>query len=233
MQWVLTVKELSLSAPIKIIADTRDSLYFDKWEYSISFRQTRISDARGLNLDHTKANISWRRQSKFWTNDYSDINVSNIFTTLNFLKAETVPFKITFSGSYCSVYTDDPDFVNRLVASCPYVNLRYVKQAVVELPRDVVLLEQSDFAFRSYFKSQWVSDTNLESLESFFQAQQEHIRPSKAFADFMKSRRGWNRHWIPTHYYIEYNDPGYPVMMSLILPRSTRKTLPIACRINN
>jgi hypothetical protein len=227
------MRGLLLSNKIKIQTDTRDRLYFDQWQYSIAVSQSRISDIRGLDLEDTKKLVEYKSSSKFLQGRYTPNIVTNIYATLNFFAAESEPFKLTLSGNWAYVYTNDAALANRLVAACPGANVRFVKKAEVSQPRDVVVLSHSDYAYRTYLRSMWVDDQQIGNLDNFFAAQNDvNVSPCKSFQKFLKSNKAYKSHWLANHYFIDHNDPGYPLMVSLVVPRVVRKTLPIVQRIN-
>lgn len=222
-----------LTTAFKIQSESRSGLFFDKWQYSISFYQLRISDIRGLNSYQLNANIENRRHSYYLKDNYTPEVISDLNTTLALLLAET-DLKITVSGNWCNVYTNDVTLLDRILTNCSYIRLRYVKQAVVNRPRDVVLLKSADYSFRTYLRAQWVSIDKIAQLENFFKSQGNDIRPCTSLKQFVNSSSNRiQRHWLASHYFVDYNDPGYQVMLELILPRAGRKTLPIAERINS
>ncbi len=218
---------------IKIQTDVRDRLYFDRWQYSIAVVQSRISDIRGLDIEHTKRLIEYKSQSKFLQGRYTPDVVTNIYAVLNFFAAESEPFKLTLSGNWAYIYTNDVSLADRLVAACSAAKVRFAKQAEVSQPRDAVMLSHSDFAYRTYLRSMWVDDQQILNLDSFFTAQNNtNVNPCKSLQRFLKSNLAYKSHWVADHYFIDHNDPGYPLMMSLVVPRIVRKTLPIVQRIN-
>lgn len=218
---------------IKIQTDARDRLYFDRWQYSIAVVQSRISDIRGLDLEATKKLILYKSNSKFLQGRYTPDVITNIYAALDFFASETEPFKLTLSGNWAYIYTNDSAFVNRLVAACPAARVRFVKQAEVSQPRDAVMLSHSDFAYRTYLRSMWVDDQQIVNLDNFFDAQSTaNVSPCKSLQRFLKSNVTYKSHWVANHYFIDHNDPGYPLMLSLVVPRLVRKTLPIVQRIN-
>lgn len=223
-----------MSNKIKIQTDARDRLYFDRWQYSIAVVQSRISDIRGLDLEATKRLIEYKSQSKFHQGRYTRDVVTNIYAALNFFAAETEPFKLTLSGNWAYIYTNDSSMANRLTSACPAAKVRFAKQAEVSQPRDAVMLSQSSFAYRTYLRSMWLDDQQIVNLDNFFAAQTDNnIGPCKSFQRFLKSNTAYKSHWLASHYFIDHNDPGYPLMLSLVVPRVVRKTLPIVQRINN
>lgn len=221
-----------MSKRIKIQSDSRDRLYFEQWQYSIAIVQSRICDIRGLDRVVTQRLIEYKSASKFLQGRYTSEVIKNIYTTLDFFINETEPFKLTLSGNWAYIYTNDDAFAKRLIAACPGVHLRYVKQAKLTQPRDAVLLNESKFAYRTYLRSMWVDDHQLTSLDSFFTAQQEQLQPCKSLKMFLKSNTAYRNHWLASHYFVDHNDPGYCLMLNLVVPRAVRKTLPIVQRIN-
>lgn len=218
---------------IKIQSDSRDRLYFEQWQYSIAVVQSRISDIRGLDYNTTRRLIEYKSASKFLQGRYTPEVIKNIYTTLDFFIAETEPFKLTLSGNWAYIYTNDATFAQRLVAACQNVHVRYVKQAKITQPRDAVLLNKSNFAYRTYLRSMWVDDQQITNLDNFFAAQTDsNVGPCKSFQHFLKSNTTYKSHWLASHYFVDHNDPGYPLMLSLVVPRMVRKTLPIVQRIN-
>lgn len=218
---------------IKIQTDVRDRLYFDRWQYSIAVLQSRISDIRGLDIESTKKLVEYRSSSNFLQGHYTPNVIANIYAALNFFVAETEPFKLTLSGNWAYIYTNDSSLAKRLTSACPAAKIRFVKQAEVSQPRDAVMLSQSKFAYRTYLRSMWVDDQQIFNLDSFFTAQSsDNVSPCKSLQRFVKSNLTYKSHWVADHYFIDHNDPGYPLMLSLVVPRVVRKTLPIVQRIN-
>lgn len=222
-----------MSKRIKIQSDSRDRLYFEQWQYSIAIVQSRISDIRGLDRAATQRLIEYKSASKFLQGRYTPEVIKNIYTTLDFFINETEPFKLTLSGNWAYIYTNDDAFAQRLVAACSGIHLRHVKQAKITQPRDAVLLNESKFAYRTYLRPMWIDDQQITNLDNFFAAQTDNnVGPCKSFQRFLKSNANYKSHWLASHYFVDHNDPGYPLMLSLVVPRMVRKTLPIVQRIN-
>jgi hypothetical protein len=172
--------------------------------------------------------------SKFVFNNYTTEVIDNILNTLKFFKQEQQPFKLTLSSNWVYVYFNDADMISRFETQCPYAKIRFAKQAEVSKPRDVVLLKDTKYAYRTYFKSRWVEAHELTALDNFFTAHHEdNIKPCGSFKKFLKSNKKYRSHWLADHYFVDHNDSGYPLMLSLVLAKGVRKTLPIVQRINN
>lgn len=214
----------------------RDRLYFDRWEYSFAFYQPRVGFIRGLPSDAAfNEHISWRKSSSYYGREIDDRMVTGLEQTLEFLRNETEPFKFVVSYNWGNVYSNDASIGQRLAQASSTLDPRLTRQAVITKPRDTVLLADPKYQFRSYFKAQWFPPEKVEVVREFFAAQQGQIEPCGAFQSFLNSstKLGLFRHWLPSHYYVEYNDPRYETMLALMMPRGFRKTMPIVKRINN
>ncbi len=226
---MLTNKELSL---LTIKTESRDRLYFDQWEYAFSFHLNeahtlRIRDAEKLK-EYVRIRLSWSH----WQNRYTDQVVDNLQTALAHINAIAEPFKLVVSGNWGTIYTNHVNLANDFVAACPGANRPRVKQAVVDRPRDTVLLLEPTYKLRSYFKAQHFPGSKIPALREFFAAQGTAIKPSPGMKQFLKGTAPGN-HWFPDHYYVDYDEPVYATMLALIMPRPFRKTLSIVQRINS
>jgi len=210
--------------------ESRDRLYFDKWEYAFSFflkeaHTLRIRDSVKFN-DYISIRMSWTSQAR-----YSGDVVPNLQTALAHINSITEPFKLMVSGSWGTIYTNTPALADNLIADCAFVCNARIKQAVIDRPRDTVLLLEPTHKLRSYFKAQQFPGDKIPALREFFDAQGTAIKPSPGMKQFLKG--SWpGKHWFPDHYYVDYDDPVYATMLALIMPRPFRKTVPIVQRIN-
>jgi len=211
--------------------ESRDRLYFDQWQYAFSFWLKEAHTLRHRSVAELDRCVGQRMSWAHWEERYTENVVSNLKIALDFINHIKQPFKLTVSGHWASIYTNDPDISDDLIAHCPFTKQHRIKQAVVDRPRDTVLLLEPTHQIRSYFKSQQFPGAKIPALRDFFAAQGDSIKPSMAMQQFLKGTRHSN-HWIPDHYYVDYNDPVYATMLALIMPRAFRKTVPIVQRIN-
>jgi hypothetical protein len=223
-------KESSL---LTIKTESRDRLYFDQWEYAFSFRlmeahTLRVRDARKLN-DYVSMRMGWSH----WQQRYTARVVADLQTALTHINTIAEPFKLVVSGHWGTIYTNHVNLANDFVSACPCVSQTRIKQAVVDRPRDTVLLMDPKHSIRSYFKSQWFPAAKISGLREFFAAQEGAIVPSQAMRDFLKSTGQQHDHWFPNYYYVDYDDPRYATMLAMIMPRCFRKTMSVVQRINS
>ena len=218
--------------------ESRDRLYFDCWEYALSFWLKEAHTLRhrdeAVMIKYIQRKISWPGFAvpRYSATRYDDDVVPNLRTALAYINGISAPFKIMVSGHWVSIYTNDPSLADDLIAACPFTQKHRLKQAVVDRPRDTVLLFEPTHKLRSYFKSQQFPGTKIPALREFFAAQGNAIKPSPAMQLFLRGTWQGN-HWLPDHYYVDYDDPQYATMLALIMPRPFRKTVPIVQRINS
>lgn len=211
--------------------ESRDRLYFDQWEYAFSFwlkeaHSLRIRDEAQL-VKHVQQRLSWPH----WQPRFTEPVIDDLKTALAHINSISVPFKLVVSGHWASIYTNDCAVADELMAACAFTQKHKLKQAVIDRPRDTVLLLEPTHKLRSYFKAQKFPGDKIPALREFFRAQGGAIRPSPGMQLFLKGT--WpGHHWLPDHYYVDYDDPVYATMLALIMPRPFRKTLPIVQRIN-
>lgn len=227
-------KSSLLNKQPKIVLDQRDRLYFNHWEYSFAFHGRNIQCLRGLPAHDLMLKTIRMRQAYAWYGaEITDEHIREMSSILSFFKDEPEPFKLVVSYNWASVYSNDPNFGSRLAAVSNLLTPRCYRRAVVAKPKDTVILADPKFKYRSYFKAQWFPDEKFQPLQDFFAAQQGQIEPCGAFKTFLRSQASWGRHWLPSHYYVEYDDPRYETMLALMMPRCFRKTMPVVKRINN
>lgn len=217
---------------LSLKTEGRDRLYYDQWEYAFSFFLKEAHALRERNVEKLERNIAMRQNWPGWQARYTAPVVDNLKAALTHINSISAPFKMIVSGHHITIYTNDSALASDLKTACGFVRISYSRQAVIDRPRDTVLLLEPKHSIRSYFKSQWFPGAKVPALRDFFQAQQGAIEPSPALRDFLKST---NQHdlWFPNHYYVDYDDPRYATMLAMIMPRCFRKTLAVTQRINN
>ena len=212
--------------------ESRDRLYFDQWEYAFSCWLKEAHTLRHRNEADMVKYVHQRLSWPHWQPRYAGEVVPDLKTALAHINSIVEPCKIVVSGHWISIYTNDPSVASGLISACPFTQQHRLKQAVVDRPRDTVLLLEPTHKLRSYFKSQQFPGTKIPALREFFAAQGTAIKPSPAMQLFL--RGSWQgNHWLPDHYYVDYDEPVYATMLALIMPRPFRKTVPIVQRINS
>lgn len=191
-----------------------------------------MRDSNQLN-DYINMRMGWPH----WRDRYTVEVVDNLRTVLAHINSITEPFKLVVSGHWGTIYTNDVNLANEFVSVSAFdpnfASRTRLKQAVVDRPRDTVLLMDPKHSIRSYFKAQWFPGDKIPALREFFAAQEGAIVPSQAMQQFLRSRPAPHDHWFPNYYYVDYDDPRYATMLAMIMPRCFRKTMSVVQRINS
>jgi hypothetical protein len=220
---------------INSIPESRDRLYFDQWEYAFSFwlKEAHILRHRDHKQFHNY--IDLRRSWTQWQPRFTDDVITNLGAAFDYINGITQPFKLVVSGHWATIYSNDPDLSDQMLAACGFLAQCKQKQAVVDQPRDTVFLLEPKHQLRSYFKAQAFPVEKLPALRDFFAAEGEAITPCPSMQNFLKNTtRVWNnKHWLPDHYFVDYDNPAYATMLAMIMPRAFRKTVSIVQRINS
>ena len=228
---------VSLLSTIK--TESRDRLYFDQWQYAFVFFVREAHLLRCRDVDQVRQQATMRQSWAHLQDRYAGNTVSNLVAVLTYINTITEPFKLVVSGSWGTIYTNDANLADNFLTNCDFVlpAQTRLKQAVVDRPRDTVLLLEPTYKLRSYFKSQQFPGSKIPALREFFAAQGNAIQPSPAMKRFLQETwRGvhvHHNHWFPDHYYVDYDNPVYATMLALIMPRPFRKTMTIVQRINS
>lgn len=225
----------TLLLPSKV--EHRDRLYYDQYQYALSFY---CADSYALR-ENTLVNVLARiRQRQMWTGwsdeDTKDIS-SRLETVYNALTQTIHDIKYTVGYNTVNVYANSTAELDRIIKQCWFIKRPHVRCAEVDRPKDTVVLKNPKFKLRTYLKAQWVDETRKSQLSAFFKAQEGLIEPCGAFKRFVTGTTPRNYklkdRWLPDHFYVEYDNPLYLTMLVLILPASNRKTLDVIQRINS
>jgi hypothetical protein len=227
-----------VSIQYQIKTENRDRLYYDKFCYSFQIRQTEIFALRGLPdavslmkfVHHRKRwMLGLINQRNRYDDYFTEQSTDDLVSTLELLSNHPTEFKMTVSGDWASFYSNDLTLMDRL-QRLPYVKSgRVIKQAVINRAKDVVVIQNPEYQYRTYLKERKMSQERRQQLLSWIQAQHDqekvHARASKALLSWLKnSNTTWRSDWTQRYYYIEHNDPRYETMISMIVPGFIRKS---------
>jgi len=98
-------------------------------------------------------------------------------------------------------------------------------QAVINRPRDTVLLKHPTHTKRSYFREGPISKHDKLMLTNFLINQKAHIKASPGLRNWLS--RGKIHDYVMNYFYIDHSDDQWITMLSLIRPGLIRKTMQI------
>ena len=230
----LTVLNLELN-PITVY---RNTLWYDRYQLCLHFHLREASCLRGWSHKEIDRVIQirqqWQRRINFggswqghgFRNEMDPVDIENLHSMVDFVKQIQDDHKITISGNHVYVYTNswplintilDLDFVDRLRSS--------LREAVAQGQSGTVRLRDPQFQNRSFFRYQALTTQQAQSLQQFL-LNQDDIGLSPTL-----------RRWCETpithgqrtqdYWFFDHDGQGTVYMMSLIVPRLIRRTLPV------
>jgi hypothetical protein len=205
----------------------RNELYFGQWQYAIMVDLPHASFLR--ELDHASIDTAVRYRNS-WTQSRitPHVNVqqqSILHQTCDFLLTRTQPYKKMVSGHKMWLYTNHPEDFQDL-GVIPTQKIKRIDRAVLTLAPDAVTLVNPQHCFRTYFRERWINKDEIERLRRYFSARPDQFRLSPSFERFVKG----NRVYLSSNNFVDHNEPNADVLISMVVPGATRKTLPIVSR---
>jgi len=215
----------------------KDRLFYSQFEYCVRFHLEEVSCLR--TLDHAQIDrmierrIAWRSISQTMTNrplitqlsnqsnKITETTVKNLHVLADLLLTTQTNFKLVVSAFTGYVYANDRMLIDQ-VAKLPGVSYVEYTQAVVGRPRDTIQLRDPKYQWRSYFKVGKLTTEQKTHLKNFL-ANQPGIRISPALTQWINFK--YTR--TQDYFFIDYNEPVWLTMLSLVLPGLIRKTLEI------
>jgi len=223
----------------------KDRLFYNRFEYAIGFYIDEASCLRDLGHeqidDMIKRRIAWREiaQQRIVGNinsglfgqqtiisrrnkDITEQTISDLHRLANLLLTTSADFKLVVSVNTAHVYANDLTLIEQ-INSLPGVSNQDYTRAVVCRPKDTIQLKYPRHQHRSYFKITKITDDQKKNLLNFLNNYSETIRLSPAL-----------QHWVKTpmvrtqdYFFIDYNEPSWLTMLSLVRPGLIRKTMQI------
>jgi len=221
--------------PIKTLdvqSISRDRLFYDRYEYCFNFRMAEADTLR--ELDHAKIDqiIDYRNSLQHVTPNFGGswhrkTMISNIQRERCHIVCDLLldmpDLKLVLSRDWVYVYNNDL-FALRQLEKLEFVEPLSMTHVTVDRPRDTLLIRNSTYDYRSYFRARKIDIRTKDSLCRFLKDQQD-IRISPGLQGFLSP--DWKYHGLSDHYFIDHNETGVLLMLELILPRAIRKTLGI------
>ena len=219
----------------KIELDNRSSLYYNQYEWCITINISEASCLRYLEPGRFEAAIRnarhWAENDRWTDRAWSITKETALRETREVLLAETAPFKTVVSFNTVSIYTNHRGLADRLVnLDNDGVRVRLVRQAVLTRPVNVVQLQESKYAYRTYFKERKYTQEQRLMLANFLNSRKDTLHPCGALMSWLTGQfPGYvlNLNYSRSHYFVDHDHPNEGTMISLVMPGIVRKTLPI------
>jgi hypothetical protein len=212
----------------------RSSLFYDQYRWCITINISEASCLRYLGSAQFESAI---RNAKYWAeNDrwtdrtWTMTKETALRETRDVLLAETQPFKTVVSFNTVSIYTNRRKLADRLIdLGNDGVHLRLVREAVISKPAGVIQLQESKYAYRTYFRERKYTRDQRDMLKNFLDSRRDTLRVSPALNDWINGNVGYilNLNYSRSHYFVDHDHPNEGTMLSLVMPGIVRKTMPI------
>ena len=206
----------------------RDRLFFNQFQYGISFNLDEASALRGLashedidyNIDIRRV---WRSLGRGRHNPIGEQTVKNLHTVYDHFLSAKDPFKFTVSNNQIWLYSNSLEFLNSFVC-LPGVNLPKYTEAAINRPLNTILLKNSKYSRRTYLREQAITTEQRQRLADFFSNYQDTVRLSPGLNRWIVYNAGRRTFG---YYFIDHDDDGWLLMLSLLHPGLIRKTVEI------
>lgn len=152
--------------------------------------------------------------------------LNDLITAFEFLDQYRDRIKMMVSFNMMYVYSNDPQLLEKITQQ-GWARFRSAVQAEVNRPRDVVLLNNPQYQYRSYFKDRALTENEATLLLNFLESRSDVFSITRSFRANMNR---WRRPFIPRHLFVEHNDLKDITMLNLVVPGLIRKTLTVQAK---
>jgi len=226
------LKESSL---YKVEVDHRSSLYYNQYEWCITINISEAPCLRYLGSAQFESAIRnarhWAEKDVWTDRSWSVTKETALRETRDVLVTETYPFKTVVSFNTVCIYTNRRRLADRLVRlGNDGVHMHLVRQAVLTKPANVVQLQESKYAYRTYLRERKYTKDQRDMLANFLHSRRDTLRVSPALDEWANSTFvGYIRNlsYSRSYYFVDHDHPNEGTMLSLVMPGIVRKTMPI------
>jgi hypothetical protein len=156
--------------------------------------------------------------TRLW-NDITDEVEQNLYDFANILRNSGVDLKLVVSSNCGWVYTNSVELINKLKPMRMLTGKKYT-EAVIDRPKNTILLKNPRHQFRSYFKITKITSQQKHTLINFLTNQQSSIRISPALGEWIPSRF----HRTQDYFFVDHDEMSWLTMLALVHPGLIRKT---------
>lgn len=235
----MTAKDTLFLTNLTFKSVVKDKLFYNRYEYAISFHLDEVSCLRELDHGYIDLIIErrkhWREMTRqrwgspaariILTKRHRDITedtVKNLHDLADVLLNAGVDFKLVTSVESAWVYTNDLGLLAELNAN-PVLKWKKLSQAVINRPKNTIKLKTSKYRYRSYFKLTKLTQHEKTTLANFFKNQQDYVRLSPSLIAWLDNP--FLR--LQDYFFIDYVEESWLVMLGLVRPGIVRKTAEI------
>jgi hypothetical protein len=228
---------LSIKSITELEIHESDRLFYDQYEYGVSFHTFGVSALRELCMDAQKMH---NRIDRWVENRSRNINYGGNWNRAplptdtieflhklgDFLHSCLPKFHLVVSVDWAYIYTNDLEMITQLQEMSGIKQFR-VKKALITRPKHSVLLGKSDYTSRTYFKERWVTVEKKHTIQGFLK-NQENIRIGPGMQKWFDSGAGKSKNsYMCRNFFFDHNSSSIPFMLELAVPGVIRRTAQI------
>jgi len=210
---------------IEFEPQARDRLYYDQYQYCISFELPHSGRSRTLVESRIKENVYFANtlsKSSTWQKKITAEQEQHLIDCVRILRNTNESHK-RIVYSHCQyIYTNSVSLVQTLYDQ-PFLKHIQCHQADVILPRDVVILKNSNYRFRSFFSNRWFQRHEVDAIRNFLVSRGRQFRTTPGVSTKLKGEFFYPANWM----FVDHNDEKEAFMMNLVVAQCIRKTMPI------
>lgn len=219
----------------------KDRLFYDRFEYCISFNLDEANCMRVLDHAHIDDMLERRQQwreiaQQRWNNgrtkqstiltrrwrEITETTKKDLHTVATALLATVNEYKLVTSIHQAWVYSNDLDLMHRLGALAE-LRSKWFTQAKISRPKNTIQLKNPRHALRTYLRLCRITDQQKTHLEQFLQSQKSHVRLSPALCQWLDLP--YSR--VQDYFFVDHDSQAWITMLNLVVPGLVRKTMHI------
>lgn len=201
----------------------RDRLYYDQYRYCVSCHLESSGRSRSLDPEKIRANvmfantITWVGPQKISKKQEQNLlDCAEIFRNCNHAHKRIV------YANWQYVYSNHEPLLEQLT-NLPFLQHVKTTEANVILPRDVVLLKNSRYQFRSYFSGRWFNKEEVTAIKNFLSSRGKQFRTTTGVKSRLNGKFFYPSNWM----FVDHQDERDVFLLNLVVSQCIRKTLPI------
>lgn len=202
----------------------RDKLFFDQYRFSMRFKFANSGRMRVLTHDAIDTSVHWARAMSALNPSIhvTDDAKSRLLIMCDLLNSITVPYKRIVYSDWQYLYTNDPGFFALIekVSGVQYVSY---SEVTVTKPRDTVVLKESQYQWRTYFRDRWYEPDQTATFINFLLSRPQQFRVT----DLQRRRMKHKYFYVTRSMFVDHHDQRDALLLNLAVPGCVRKTMPI------
>ena len=200
----------------------RDRLYYDQYRYCLTFQLKHSSRSRSLDPDKIRANIQFANLLVWAQNKVTFEEEQNLLECARVFRESTESHKRIVYSNWQYVYSNHQGLLAQL-HSLDFVKHVRLTEATVTLPRDVILLKNSQYRFRSYFSNRWFNREEVSVIRNFLVSRGQQFRTTPGVRSRLSGEFFYPNNWM----FVDHNNEQDAFLLNLVVSQCIRKTLPI------